>query len=75
VPAVDGGFHANPAPAARSDGVNRTTALPVYRAEQFRLIPSPVQPIPVYPAGGFSSRTAGSEPAVVDEGWRPVAGY
>jgi hypothetical protein len=57
------------------DGVNRTTALPVYRAEQFRLIPSPVQPIPVYPAGSFSSRTAGSEPPVVDEGWRPVAGY
>jgi hypothetical protein len=76
VPAVDGGSHGNPAPAARPNTDNHTAALrPVYRTAQFQLIPSPPQPIPVYAVGSVSHKTAASAPPVVDEGWRPVTGY
>jgi hypothetical protein len=71
VPAVDGGSYRDAAPV-RLDG--RTTAMPLDRASQARLIPSPAQPIPVYPASGSSARTTAAEAPVVDEGWRPVAG-
>jgi hypothetical protein len=73
LPPVDGVPRATPAPTARPEGENRTAALPVYQASQFQLIPSPIQPTPVYPASGVSRATAASEAPIVDEGWRPAA--
>ncbi len=49
---------------------DRLTALPVYQAARFELLPSPPKSVPVHPAS-ISGRTT-AKPVIEDEGWRPV---